>query len=181
MSKRARPAQTSKKVSKRAAASSFGKIPAQLLGGRKEDSSWFVLRNHLLALSIKDNVNACLLLRSAILLVCCSTMHHVGVDSDNNGLNLLSTTRRSNVFLSAKNSRSWFTLPLHVVSRHQQHLDQGRNTATRLDAHDPAASIDLTYPKLASYQVLGRAGRGSCPSTTNSASVPQTRMKWAKF
>ena len=64
-----------------------------LQGGRKEDSSWFVLRNHLLALSFKDNVNACLLLRSTILLVCCSTMYHVGVDSDDNGLNLLSTTQ----------------------------------------------------------------------------------------
>ena len=64
-----------------------------LQGGRKEDSSWFVLRNHLLALSFKDSVNACLLLRSTILLVCCSTMHHVGVDSDDNGLNLLSTTQ----------------------------------------------------------------------------------------
>ena len=64
-----------------------------LQGGRKEDSSWFVLRNHLLALSFKDNVNACLLLRSTILLACCSTMHHVGVDSDDNGLNLLSTTQ----------------------------------------------------------------------------------------
>ena len=89
------------------------------------------------------------------MLVCCSTMHHIGVDSDNNGLNLQSTTH----LLVPHTRRIWF----------QSSCAAGATSAHVALAQNP---LSFLYDVMRSALEGGSTSRGPRTSTNRRAVRP---------